>query len=184
MATAVEPMEMTQSEMTQLEREHYEGIKDKSAEVSRLLLEWSQLKGDASEAKKEYDQAVAELTYLINRGPERQHKLPFTDSTDGEVLGWREASIAESLGLTAKVLEKLEDAGVTTIGHLDDLRAGDGLTSVGGIGQSTTDKIEEQVLEWLSENRDKFGEVFDGAISEDETDGEDNDDEDDSDVDL
>ena len=157
-------------EMTELEHEHYEAIKERNAEVARLLLEWTQLKGDASEAKKEYDQAVSELTYLISRGPDRQKKLPFEDSTSGEVLGWREALVSESLGLTAKILEKLEDAGVRTIGELEDLRAGDGLTSIGGIGQATADKIEEQVLEWLTENRDKFGEEVEESTEEDEID--------------
>ena len=55
-------------ELTELERDHYERIETANQEVARLLLEWSQLKGDASEAKKEYDQAVSELTYLIARG--------------------------------------------------------------------------------------------------------------------
>jgi hypothetical protein len=157
-------------EMTELEYEHYETIKERNSEVARLLLEWTQLKGDASEAKKEYDQAVSELTYLISRGPDNQRKLPFTDSTDGESLAWREQDIAGSLGLTAKVLEKLEDAGVRTIGELEDLRAGAGLTSIGGIGQATADKIEEQVLEWLTENRDKLGEVVDDSTDEDQDD--------------
>jgi hypothetical protein len=159
-------------EMTELEYEHYETIKERNAEVARLLLEWTQLKGDASEAKKEYDQAVSELSYLISRGPEKQQKLPFVDSTDGESLAWRDIMVEESLGLTAKILEKLEDAGVRTIGELEDLRAGAGLTSIGGIGQTTADKIEEQVLEWLSENRDKFGETVEESTEQDEIDGD------------
>ena len=76
------------------------------------------------------------------------------------------------------MLEKLEGAGVTTIGELEDLRGGAGLTSIGGIGQATADKIEEQVLEWLSENRDKFGE----AVDDNPTDEDDDNDESDDDI--
>lgn len=172
-------------EMTKLEHEHYEEIKELNNEFRQEYAEWEMLKDTTSAAKKRVDEIGKRLSYLIARGPEKQHKLPFedsTDSTDGEVLGWREASVAESIGLTAKVLEKLEGAGVTTIGQLEDLRAGAGLTSVGGIGQATADKIERQVLDWLAENRDKFGEVVDESESEDDED--DADDDSDDDVDL
>lgn len=176
-STVVLPAGWQPKEMSDLEREHYEAIKERSAEVTRLLLEWNQLKGDASEAKKEYDNAVSELTYLINRGPDYQRKLEFEDSEDGETLAWRDEPIDANLGLTAKVLEKLEEAGITTIGQLEDRRAGEGLTSIAGIGQATADKIEEQVLEWLDEHRDKFGEVVtEEPDSEDGTDEEETDD--------
>lgn len=168
-------------EMTTLEHEHYEEIKELNNEFREEYAEWEFLKDKTSAAKKTVDEIGKRLSYLIARGPEKQHKLPFEDSTKGEVLAWREASVAESLGLTTSVLEKLASAGVTTIGELEDLRAGSGLRSIKGIGQATVDKIEAQVLEWLDENRDKFGEVIEG--SEDNEDDSD-DDEEDSDVDL
>lgn len=159
-------------ELSELEREHYEAIRELNAEFIDEYREWELRKDSTAAAKKRVDEISKRLSALIARGPEQQRKLPFEDSTKGEVLAWRDASVAESLGLTTKVLEKLADAGITTIGELEDLRAGEGLTSVAGIGQATADKIEEQVLEWLDENRDKFGEVVDGSfeVTEDETD--------------
>lgn len=167
-------------EMTDLEHEHYEAIKELNAEFMTEYREWEYKKDSTAAAKKRVDEIGKRLSYLIARGPEQQRKLPFEDSTDGQVLGWRDALIAESLGLTTKQLERLADAGVTTIGELEDLRGGDGLTSVEGIGQATADKIEEQVLEWLEENRDKFGEV----IEESEDDEDQADDDDEEDVEL
>lgn len=180
-STVVLPAGWEPKEMSEIEKQHYEAIKEKSAEVARLLLEWTQLRGDASEAKKEYDQTVAELTHLINRGPDYQRKLEFDDTEDGETLAWREEPIASNLGLSAKVLEKLEEAGIETIGQLEDRRAGDGLTSITGIGQATADKIEQQILDWLDENRDKFGEVIEDA-SDDSEDGSDEENSDDIDL--
>lgn len=167
-------------EMTELEREHYDAIKELNKEFKQHYYRWEILKDQTSGEKKRVDELGKELSALIARGPDLQQKLPFEDSTGGEVLAWRDALIAESLGLTTKQLERLADAGVTTIGELEDLRGGDGLTSVEGIGQATADKIEEQVLEWLEENRDKFGEV----IEESEDDEDQADDDDEEDVEL
>lgn len=167
-------------EMTTLEHEHYEEIKELNNEFREEYAEWEFLKDKTGSAKKRVDEISKRLSYLIARGPEKQQKLPFEDSTKGEVLAWREASVAESLGLTTGVLEKLANAGVTTIGELEDLRAGAGLRSIKGIGQATVDKIEDQVIEWLDENRDKFGEV----VNEESEDDEDDSDGDEEDVDL
>jgi hypothetical protein len=170
--TIAEPIEETK-ELTDLEREHYEAIKELNNEFREQYAGWEFLKDKTGAAKKVVDEISKRLSYLIARGPDNQQKLPFADSTDGEVLAWREASIAESLGLTPKVLEKLEEASVITMGQLEDLRGDAGLMSIAGIGQATADKIEEQVLEWLTENRDKFGEVVEE--SEGDEDGSDDD---------
>ena len=172
-------------EMSELEHEHYEEIKELNNEFREEYSEWEMLKDKTGSAKERVDEIGKRLSYLIARGPDYQKKLPFENSTAGESLEWREQDIAGSLGLTAKVLEKLEDAGITTIGDLEDLRADAGLRSIGGIGQATADKIEEQVLEWLSENRDKFNEVVNESTDTDGEDQGDGDEEDeDGDVDL
>jgi hypothetical protein len=164
--------------LTELEHEHYEEIKELNNEFREEYSEWECLKDKTGSAKKRVDEISKRLSYLIARGPDYQKKLPFEDAEAGESLGWRDQLIAGELGLTAKVLEKLEEAGVTTIGELEDLRGGAGLRSIGGIGVATADKIEAQVLEWLTENRDKFGETV--AESEDDEDA--NDEESDDDI--
>ena len=174
MATDVAEQVLEQIELSQLEKEHYAQIVDKNTEVAKLLMEWQQLKGDASEAKKDYDQTVSELTYLIARGPDKQNKLPFDD----DCLAWMDRPIAGELGLTAKELEKLEAAGATTIGQLETIRGEDGgLMGVKGIGRATADKIEDQLIDWLSENRELI-------TSEDKDGGEDETEEEDETVEL
>lgn len=67
---------------------------------------------------------------------------------------WRFASIAE-LELPGKLAQKLEDdAGVRTIGQLEDLRGGAGLNSIKGIGPGKITIIEDAVINWLSVQRD------------------------------
>jgi hypothetical protein len=39
------------------------------------------------------------------------------------------------------------------MGELEDLRANEGLRAVEGIGEKAADKIEEEMLDWLAQNR-------------------------------
>ena len=69
---------------------------------------------------------------------------------------WRSVHISE-LQLKPKLQERLEEAGVDTIGRLEDLRAE---ISQGrekwpkGIGKAKITEIEDAVIAWLSKNRD------------------------------
>ena len=69
---------------------------------------------------------------------------------------WRSVHISE-LQLKPKLQERLEEAGVDTIGRLEDLRAD---ISQGrekwpkGIGKAKITEIEDAVIAWLSKNRD------------------------------
>jgi len=180
-----------------IELQHYEEIRELNRELIEATREFESSKADASAKKKFVDELGKRLSYLIARGPEFQQKLPFASSekpVQAEAESppapqpdnsWRNAPVAEALSLTAKQLERLEEAGVRTIGQLEDLRGGDGLGSIRGFGQATVDKIEDQVLEWLSENRDRFGEVVsDDQDQEDEQlDDESDEDSDDTDQD-
>lgn len=116
--------------------------------------QWVVAKEDASEAKKTYDGLVSQLNILIHRGPDLQATLPFNNATDptngGEDESWRDATVIDALSLSPGQYSKLEEAGVTTIGQLEDLRAGDGLASIKGFGQATVDAIEDAVINWLA----------------------------------
>lgn len=159
-----------------IELQHLEEIRKLNRELTEATREFESSKADASAKKKFVDELGKRLSYLISRGPEFQQKLLFAASEKSDQAepvtppatqpdnSWRNAPVADALSLTAKQLERLEEAGVRTIGQLEDLRGGDGLGSIHGFGQATVDKIEDQVLEWLSENRDRFGEV----VSEDQ----------------
>lgn len=75
---------------------------------------------------------------------------PLTDDA------WRSIHISE-LQLKPKLQERLEEAGIETIGRLEDLRAE---ISQGrekwpkGIGKAKITEIEDAVIAWLSKNRD------------------------------
>lgn len=126
-------------------------------------------KRELKEAKAEYDGSVAklrELAQAVKHDSDRPlFKQPaFTVPTDAELPPavapnpdlWRAAPITE-LGLSAKLVEKLEEAGATTIGKLEDLRAE---ISNGrekwpkGIGKAKITEIEDAIVTWLTKNRD------------------------------
>lgn len=66
---------------------------------------------------------------------------------------WRDVPVSV-LELPGSLNTRLEEHGIWTLGHLEDLRGGDGLLTVEGIGRAKADKIEDAVLTWLSKNRD------------------------------
>ena len=83
-------------ELTELEHEHYEEIKELNNEFREEYSEWELLKDRTGSAKKRVDEISKRLSYLIARGPEKQQKLPFDQAEAGDVLGWREQDVAGS----------------------------------------------------------------------------------------
>jgi hypothetical protein len=72
----------------------------------------------------------------------------------GDPDAWRSTPVSALL-LPASTMAKFIEGGYTTIGQLEDLRAGAGLRSIKGIGQKKADAIEDAILNWLSKHRDK-----------------------------
>jgi hypothetical protein len=179
----VEDEEVTREEMleaTRIELEHYEQIKELNKKFAAAHFKWEILKDQTSGAKKYRDELGKELSELIARGPDRQQKLEFKDdqASDGgqqNTDAWKDVPIVEALGLTAVQLDKLEDEGVRTMGQLEEFRAGPGLHSIKGFGPAAVTKIEDQILDWLDQNRDKFGEVVEEAEEQDNQAEEDDD---------
>lgn len=113
---------------------------------------------------------------LFDRQPEHPEQQPGQDAAESvapdaqtwaestqpvviELLtddAWRSVCLTE-LNLKPKLQERLEEAGVDTIGRLEDLR---GEISQGrekwpkGIGKAKITEIEDAVIAWLSKNRD------------------------------
>jgi len=121
-------------------------------------------KNVAVELRKAADVAGKATRNLIARGPDPQRELPFAeeaddDAVDGsfEVSDWDQEEIGAALGLTAKQLEKLHEADITTMGEFETLRAGAGLMSIKGIGRALADQLEDRALQWLDDNRDHLG---------------------------
>lgn len=135
---------------------------------------WTSLAEQTKEAKKEYDADVLALRRAARACSE---ELPLFDAPAPSAAtaagqqpatatqaapddAWRSVPITE-LGLTESLTDKLQEAGIETIGQLEDQRAGQGpkpgpkgLREIKGIGQGKVDVIEAAVLKWLSEFRD------------------------------
>lgn len=145
-----------------------EEIRAKQGEIddaNRVLLS---LEEETKEAKAQWEQRVAELGCLIRR---RDEKLPLFDKKSLAAAdepgdeSWRLVDI-DQLALGSSLTEKLREAGINTIGELEDQRA-IGLTEIKGIGQAKVTKIEEHVVDWLTRNRD--ADVFDGGEEQEAT---------------
>ena len=106
------------------------------------------------------------MSTLISDGPQvptppdaqkTQKTLPFSDDNP-DPDAWKAVLIGDVLQLTAAQKEKLESAGITTLGRMEFVRGGGdpdyprGLRSIKGIGEKTVDAIENDVIEWLSRN--------------------------------
>ena len=139
--------EIEAAELRELVRKSkvYDSLVDQETTTGDLFKEWKEHQATAAEAKKEYDGAVLELRRLIRAQTE---DLPLFDglaekSEEAEDNSWRDVELA-SLDLSAKVLENLDAAELTTIGDLADYSANGGrLTQVSGIGPAAAEKIED-----------------------------------------
>lgn len=199
------------------EEEHYSEIKELNKSFVTAHQRWEILKDQTSGAKKYCDELGKRLSNLIAQGPDYQLKLDLdgkqsdlvdqADETDqAEVVSnaWREVPVVDALGLTSTQYDKLEGEGILTMGQLEDFRADKGLQSIKGFGEKAVTKIEDQILDWLQDNRDKFGEVIEepaeesddqveepetdddqtlGVVSEEDDDEEEEDDEDEDEAD-
>jgi len=139
------------------EEKHCDDIIRLNHAVRIAELEYEDAKSEASAAKRRWEQLQAKLTSLIAQGANPQPELPFPEETV-PTEDWKSVAIESVLELTDKQAEKLEEAGIKTVGQFEHLRSGqmdgypDGLRSLKGVGQKTVDAWEEQIVEWLSAN--------------------------------
>jgi hypothetical protein len=160
-------------------RRTYEAASNELAEAG---IEFARIKETHKTAKERFEAALDNLTRIAERGPER---MPLFDGRGGDgessatqppqagaseasesdatadtantiadANAWRKEPI-ESLGLPPKLADRLEEAGISTIGELEDKRAAfNGLRGISGIGPAKVTVIEDAVIGWLSKNRD------------------------------
>lgn len=171
------------------DRQTRELIDEMETEARAAEDKYLALKAQAAEAKKIFEGMAAELRQLIRKRREQRGRPPekdlFTAAGGGVVDAeytvtpgdadplenlWREYPLSRwtAFGLTAKQIDKLGSAGISTVGDLADYtRPNDSgwskkLTDVAGVGKGTAEKIEEANLaffaEWNRVLRDKFAE--------------------------
>lgn len=144
--------------------EHYQEICRLNMQVSLQQAAYDSAKSDAKLEKEILERMTAQLSVLILRGPlkpDPQKELPFSDepaepAADPEE--WKIVLIDDVLKLTAKQRETLESHGIKTVGQFEHVRSGQhtdyprGLASIKGFGEKTIDAMENDIVEWLSEN--------------------------------
>lgn len=151
--------------------EHYQEICRLNADVSRQQMRYESAKSKAKAEKEELEQLSLALSSLISEGPLRpdpQKELPFAelDSVNQEQTAepaadpdaWKIVLIEDVLKLTAKQRETLESHGIKTVGQFEHVRSEQhpdyprGLRSIKGFGPATIDAMENDIVEWLSQN--------------------------------
>lgn len=119
-------------------------------ELSQLISDGpTPVRRETKPAAGETNQASSETNQAIPKG--QQKPQPVNDSTE-----WRAVPL-DKLELKKGVHSKLEDAGVETIGQLEDLRAAiaNGKKEwPKGIGAAKITEIEDAIINWLTKNRD------------------------------
>ena len=172
---SIEVVEEGQAEVTKQESDHLAEIRALNKKFVEANLKWEILKDKTSAAKKFSDELGKELSGLISRGPDSQLELAFGGDGDQDSGAdgddeWEAVPIEKALALSASQLEKLEGAGVRTMGELEAFRADPGLSSIKGFGEKSITKIEEQILDWFDRRRDSEAVGMDDDDDSDEQD--------------
>lgn len=156
--------------LSEIKARHYEQIVQLNIECCEAGFDYENKKAIAAAAKKQHELLQSRLNRLIADGANPQRELPF-ESEEDSAEDWKDVPISDVLELTDKQFEKLEDAGVRTVGQFEHLRSGqkpdypDGLRSLKGVGEKTVDAWEDQMVEWLSDNARECS--TDKGVSED-----------------
>jgi len=136
--------------------DHLSKLEDECAAAE---IAYEQLSKQAKNAKKFFETKVAALRHAVQ---DAKQPLPLFEQTIAAPKptepavddAWRKVGI-DKLELKSNHQSKLAEADVLNLGDLEDLRAGKGILSIKGLGQAAVDDIEDKLLNWLSQNRDK-----------------------------
>ena len=154
-------IEVPEQELAELKlaSEHEQKIREMEREATIAKAVWEDAKDESLAAKKSYDQKMNELRKFIAAGPSPQLSLfgggnaPQAQSTLGidHPKTWADKSV-DDLPLSEKMIERLHEIGVHTLGQCETLRAGKvsgfpkGAASVGGWGPKKVAEFEDAVI--------------------------------------
>lgn len=133
-----------QNGYSEREQRHYREITTLNSEVVDAQIVFSRDNEEAKASRKIYETLAIKLQQLITAGPDPQGILPGIDDErpdpqerlPGIDDSWQDTAIGVALEeLTDKQLDFLAAADIRTMGELEQKRAGEGLTSVAGIGE-------------------------------------------------
>jgi hypothetical protein len=146
-------------------RDHDRTMRELAHRIAAVKAQWIDAKELAADYKKRLDGLYEDLAEMAR---EQLGFGPLFDSTPAEPQSvdapvdpnaWRSVAIDALLdhGVTAKHVEKLHDADITTLGKLADMSAS-GLSwfkDVKGIGEAAADKIQNAAQAWHLANMPK-----------------------------
>lgn len=130
----------------------------------------------SDEPSLEYPGSGERSTTLVDNGEAAAANVV---AVPGNPDAWKSTPITALTSLTPKLIEKLQDAGLHTMGKLaarqEEISLSDGREKwPKGIGEVKITAIEDAIIDWLNENRDKqvFAELASGAMGEVQSEGE------------
>ncbi|AMV31284.1 hypothetical protein VN12_04145 [Pirellula sp. SH-Sr6A] len=141
--------------------EYLQAIADAEEACNEAELVYANAKREADKAKKAFEHKVGDLRELIRTGPKKPNPQMLLPGLDGEQQpddSYLDESIFTVLELTDKQKEKLEECGVKTVRDFEKLRSGaledypKGLRSIRGVGETTADKWENEILAFITKN--------------------------------
>lgn len=133
--------------MPELEKQHYEDIKELNILVNEAAREHEIKKLEAKSAKEHLEGLQCRLSCLISEGPKKpdpQKELPFIE--------WQQVPIEQAITVTEKQLEKLHECGIKTVIDFENERGGNRFSGIKGIGEKAVEKWETEILEWMAVN--------------------------------
>lgn len=128
-------------------------IRDAETIVAEKENEFFRCKEEATNAKKDMEEAVYRLRRLIRA---KDEKLPLFDSAESAngkpVTDWRRIPLKD-LKLNAGALKSLTDVGLTTMGAIADYsRANDGLTGIKGIRGEKASHVADRITAYWQDH--------------------------------
>lgn len=151
MTTTKDPPEKAATITVEQDRDrqqrHYEEIVELRGDVAVTRRKYDLARSKAKAAKDAYEDAVAHLLDLIDRGPDEQLRL-FDDAPPE----WRSVELVGNLELSAKTLELLAEAGITTLGALVDFTETAPLSDIKGIGPKKVEEIEAATVKFWADH--------------------------------
>jgi hypothetical protein len=90
----------------------------KNKEVRRAEVKWTELKADASAAKKDFDNLDMQLRELISQGPDPQMQLDFPEEPAEVAENDMRGATIDALEMTPSIESALSDLEIYTVGDM------------------------------------------------------------------
>lgn len=127
--------------------------------ISRQDTEIEELSNELKVAKAQREGLIGDLRKAVRDAD--QPDIPFKESELESVDDWKDVPLADVLKahVSEKIIEKLTEAELTTVGQLAEYTAKCRLTDIKGIGQAKAEQIEKAMEHFWATRPQKGGEA-------------------------